>query len=24
MPQTVESIKETKEWMKDRMSSERR
>jgi hypothetical protein len=24
MPQTVESIKETKEWMKDRLSSERR
>jgi putative superfamily III holin-X len=24
MPQTVESIKETKEWMKDRMSSERK
>src|SRR6185295_18967223 len=24
MPQTVESIKETKEWMKDRMSSEKR
>jgi hypothetical protein len=24
MPQTVESIKETKEWMKDRMTSERR
>jgi len=24
MPQTAESIKETKEWMKDRMSSERR
>jgi len=24
MPQAVESIKETKEWMKDRMSSERR
>ena len=24
LPQTVESIKETKEWMKDRMSSERK
>jgi putative superfamily III holin-X len=24
MPQTVESIKETKEWMKDRMSSAKR